>query len=67
MQNHFKRWLIIGISSILLSGCGALFATGDWFNADYPSFDETWVHPQLAQIEADKVQKGCVNMAGKKY
>ena len=36
MQNHFKRWLIIGISSILLSGCGVLFATGDWFNADYP-------------------------------
>ena len=66
MKNHFKRWLIIGICSILLPGCGVLFATGDWFNADYPSFDETWVHPQLAQVEADKVQKGCVNMAGKK-
>lgn len=66
MQNHFKRWLIIGISSILLSGCGVLFATGDWFNADYPSFDETWVHPQLAQVEAREVRINCANMAAKK-
>jgi hypothetical protein len=42
-----------------LTGCGVLFATGNWWNNDYAPYDELWVHPILSKSESDKILLNC--------
>ena len=66
MKIHFNRVFIITMSATMLSGCGVLFATGNWWNNDYPDFEEQWVHPTLNKNDAKKVSVQCSDMAKEK-
>ena len=49
--------------SNILTGCGILFATGNWWNNDYASYGELWVHPILSKSDADKIALKCSDIA----
>ncbi|MHA3061418.1 lipoprotein [Acinetobacter sp. ANC 4636] len=57
---NFILVLLLGTS---LTGCGVLFATGNWWNNDYATDEELWVHPNLSKVDADKIALKCSDMA----
>ncbi|MHA3061875.1 hypothetical protein ACX1N5_14760 [Acinetobacter sp. ANC 4636] len=55
--------ILVFILGNILTGCGVLFATGNWWNNDYATDEELWVHPILSKSDANKIALKCSDIA----
>ncbi|WOE32906.1 MULTISPECIES: hypothetical protein [unclassified Acinetobacter] len=58
-MKNLINFIFILLLNTSLTGCGVLFATGNWWNNDYAPYDELWVHPILSKSEAEKISLNC--------
>ncbi|MHA3058257.1 hypothetical protein [Acinetobacter sp. ANC 5584] len=58
-MENLINFIFVFIFSILLTGCGVLFATGNWWNHDYATDEELWVHPNLSKVDAQTIKNSC--------
>lgn len=58
-MKNLTKFIFLLILGSNLTACGVLFATGNWWNNDYATNDEIWVHPYLSIIDADKIKLEC--------
>ncbi|MHA3049970.1 hypothetical protein [Acinetobacter sp. ANC 4639] len=65
-MKNLINFIFIFIFSSILTGCGVLFATGNWWNNDYASYDELWVHPKLGKDDAREIRMICSDKAEEK-
>ncbi|MHA3113992.1 hypothetical protein [Acinetobacter sp. ANC 4193] len=57
------NFIFIFIFSSILTGCGVLFATGNWWNNDYAPYDEIWVHSKMNKVDSNLVMIKCSELA----
>ncbi|WOE32913.1 MULTISPECIES: hypothetical protein [unclassified Acinetobacter] len=62
-MKNLINFIFILLLNTSLTGCGVLFATGNWWNNDYAPYDEIWVHPKLEKDEARKIRIICSDKA----
>lgn len=55
----FINFILIFMISNILTGCGILFATGNWWNNDYATDEELWGHPNLSKVDAQTIKNSC--------
>lgn len=58
-MKNLINFIFIFIFSSILTGCGVLFATGNWWNNDYATDEELWVHPNLSKVDAQTIKSSC--------